>query len=360
MGDKGTAFKWKAAVAIIAGLLYINSLGGGLLFDDEGAINENLDVTDHSTPLSNLLENDFWGTPMSSHQSHKSWRPLTVASFRANHVYHGLDPKGYHAVNLILHVVASVLFIDVCDVIFLPNTGLSVAAGFLFAAHPIHTEAVAGVVGRAEELSAIFMMASFLLYVGSVHSCSSVGMIFKTFLAQTCVLVALLCKETGIAAIGVNTAYDCFLAYHKLYPGMKAQDEASKSKKDDSETSSDFEKHVSNYSLHLNQRTYRSCSPPKAKKSTSFAGHYGSLLFRIVLSTICGGLFLMKRLSLSTPPKFPYNSNPMAFADSRQTRVLSRLYIWALNLWLLLVPNSLCADWSSGSVPLVKRKHSQK
>ena len=113
-----------------------------LFFDDEGAIVENADVTNADSPLSDLLLNDFWGTPMTSSRSHKSWRPLTVLTLRINHNVHGLDEMGYHAVNVALHGVASFLFVSVCDVFFLASSpsSLSVAAGLLFAVHPIHTE----------------------------------------------------------------------------------------------------------------------------------------------------------------------------------------------------------------------------
>lgn len=42
--------------------------------------------------------------------SHKSYRPLTVLTFRANFWFHGLNPIGYHAINLGLHSIVSILF----------------------------------------------------------------------------------------------------------------------------------------------------------------------------------------------------------------------------------------------------------
>lgn len=43
-------------------------------------------------------------------QSHKSYRPLCVLTFRWNYFFHQLDPMGYHVVNVILHTVVSLLF----------------------------------------------------------------------------------------------------------------------------------------------------------------------------------------------------------------------------------------------------------
>ena len=45
-----------------------------------------------------------------------------------------------------------------------PRNAAAVISGLLFAVHPVHTEAVAGVVGRAEVLSAVFFFAALLSY----------------------------------------------------------------------------------------------------------------------------------------------------------------------------------------------------
>jgi hypothetical protein len=57
-----------------------------------------------------MLQADYWGTPLASNRSHKSYRPLTVFSFHLNHVMHGITPQGYHFVNIVLHGVATMLF----------------------------------------------------------------------------------------------------------------------------------------------------------------------------------------------------------------------------------------------------------
>lgn len=57
------------------------------------AIEENMDLRPE-TPLSRLMEHDFWGVPLRSNMSNKSFRPLTVLSFRINYAVHQLDPFG--------------------------------------------------------------------------------------------------------------------------------------------------------------------------------------------------------------------------------------------------------------------------
>lgn len=62
-------------------VVYCNALNCGFVFDDVSAIVDNKDLRPH-TPLWNLWTHDFWGTPMSREHSHKSYRPLTVLTFR--------------------------------------------------------------------------------------------------------------------------------------------------------------------------------------------------------------------------------------------------------------------------------------
>lgn len=64
--------------ALIVGMVaacYWNSLFCGFVFDDVSAILDNKDLHP-STPLRNLFQNDFWGTPMSessSRSASSSW-----------------------------------------------------------------------------------------------------------------------------------------------------------------------------------------------------------------------------------------------------------------------------------------------
>lgn len=73
-------------------------------------------------------------------RSHKSYRPLTVLTFRLNYLFSELSAASYHLLNVVLHAVVCVLFLRVCR-LFLDKT-FSLVAALLFAVHPIHTEAV--------------------------------------------------------------------------------------------------------------------------------------------------------------------------------------------------------------------------
>ena len=133
---------------------------------------------------------------------------------------------GYHALNVILHAIVCVLYHKmVSDLLkstnfpisnlsqqswwttFLINDTqefsiMSLMSTFLFAIHPIHTEAVTGVVGRAELLSSIFFILAILAYQqSSLPVRETSGKVFRWTPIAMFVLVpifvgcAMLCKE---------------------------------------------------------------------------------------------------------------------------------------------------------------------
>ncbi|KAJ8309666.1 hypothetical protein KUTeg_011531, partial [Tegillarca granosa] len=135
-------------VFIAAVLCFINSYNGAFVFDDSEAILSNNDLKP-STPLNDLFIHDFWGKKLDSKTSHKSYRPLTVLTFRIDR--------------------------DTGSYIF-TSTKASLISALLFAVHPIHTESVsyilcsklyvlvAGIVGRADLLCALLFILSFVTY----------------------------------------------------------------------------------------------------------------------------------------------------------------------------------------------------
>ena len=130
-------------VAALSLLVFLNSLNGDFVFDDHRAILTNDDLDVEKTTLWDLFVHDFWGGAMTRKESHKSYRPLTVVTFRyLNHYFSGLRPYSYHAVNVVLHAICSLLYLEVCRILLPGKEIWAVAAACLFAAHAIHTEAV--------------------------------------------------------------------------------------------------------------------------------------------------------------------------------------------------------------------------
>jgi hypothetical protein len=82
-------------------------------------------------------------------------------------------------------------------------------AGALFATHPIHTDAVCSIVGRAEVLSGLFVLLSFLVYASAVPKANSTSFSYLKIVVSILLAgTALFCKEQGITVIAVNAVYD--------------------------------------------------------------------------------------------------------------------------------------------------------
>ncbi|KAL0968642.1 hypothetical protein UPYG_G00269540 [Umbra pygmaea] len=308
---------WKE-ILLLTGLVlgcYWNSLSCGFVFDDVSAILDNKDLRP-ATPLRNLFLNDFWGTPMAEERSHKSYRPLTVLTFRLNYFFSELSAASYHLLNVGLHAVVCVLFL-IFSRLFLDRTS-SLIATLLFAVHPIHTEAVTGVVGRAELLSSIFLLAAFLAYTrskGADHS------IVWTPIAVTVVLVATatLCKEQGVTVIGICCVHEVFVTQGLTLPMLLDT---------------------------LLQVLRGKDGFPYAVLQTVLK------LIVLVVSTL---LLVIIRVQViqSQLPVFTRFDNPAAVSPT-PARQLTFNYLLPVNAWLLLNPSELCCDWTMGTIPLVE------
>ncbi|XP_022602005.1 transmembrane and TPR repeat-containing protein 3 isoform X3 [Seriola dumerili] len=308
---------WKE-ILLLTGLVvgcYWNSLSCGFVFDDVSAILDNKDLRP-STPLRNLFLNDFWGTPMAEERSHKSYRPLTVFTFRLNYLFSELSAASYHLFNVVLHGVVCVLFLRVCR-LFLDKTS-SLVAALLFAVHPIHTEAVTGVVGRAELLSSIFLLAAFLAYTKSTGADHS---IVWAPIALTVVLVAAatLCKEQGITVVGICCVHEVFVAQGFTLPMLLDT---------------------------LRQVLQGKDGFPYAVLQT---------LLKLIVLIISTLLLVIIRVQViqSQLPVFTRFDNPAAVSPT-PTRQLTFNYLLPVNAWLLLNPSELCCDWTMGTIPLVE------
>ncbi|XP_072164722.1 protein O-mannosyl-transferase TMTC1-like [Diadema setosum] len=151
-------------IAVVSFVLFSNTLYADFVHDDIFAIKNNKDVLP-STALWKVFQDDFWGKSMSDNTSHKSYRPLCILTFRLNYLVSGLQPFSYHLVNILLHSSVSVLFMYVCQHVIFQDITPAFISALLFAVHPIHCEAVAGVVGRADVLSCLMFLLSFLAFI---------------------------------------------------------------------------------------------------------------------------------------------------------------------------------------------------
>uniref|UniRef100_A0AAZ3NSG6 Dolichyl-phosphate-mannose--protein mannosyltransferase n=1 Tax=Oncorhynchus tshawytscha TaxID=74940 RepID=A0AAZ3NSG6_ONCTS len=211
-----------AVLLALCALCYSNSLHGEFVHDDVWAISNNPDVRPGSS-LQNIFTNDFWGKRMADNTSHKSYRPLCILTFKLNILLGGMTPLYFHVVNVCLHCAVTCLLMHTCDRCVFDDPRLAFLTALLFAVHPIHTEAVSGIVGRADVLACMLFLLAFLSYVRSVGVCGSgsadslpstvsVWALGASLLLGTC---AMLVKETGITVFGVCVLYDALVLCRK-------------------------------------------------------------------------------------------------------------------------------------------------
>lgn len=401
-------------------IAYVNSLRGDFIFDDHFAVTQNRDVLLHKVGRLEFLRNDFWGQPLTSTSSHKSYRPLTVFLFRCLGTIgrrslpgrstsdvapektdgSSLNSWPFHFANIMLHATATILVYWLTLIVararermasdimarepqgctikqdtltsssaqseakgtvlvastlrsraasrrlkqpahsdpsshthsgrpndspavgsikggstLLPDTvSEACIAAALFAWHPIHTEAVAGIVGLAEVLCAVLFLSALLLYVLAIenmHAASERARLSGLKLAACAAAIFVLscsatfAKELGVTVVVPMIMYDLLLAPH-----------------------------------------YRSTQ-------RRFAGLAlrGSLLASCVLMYVSLRHALMGGQQLVTI--FRRVENPIAYEEDRMTRMLSMGHLHASYAWLLVAPWRLSADYSHACIPLL-------
>jgi hypothetical protein len=318
-------------VLAVCAAFYADPVGleGALTYDDKGTILWNPTVTSEA-PWSDVWQKDFWGKDdLASPQSHKSWRPITTGSFKLNYLLSGYDTFWYHVVNVSLHALTSLAFLFVARAFLCGDSSaptrtrcVSLAAATVFAAHPVHSESVSNITGRAEVLSGLFYALGFLLFVWAWRPAAadgerpltSVGSWLLTFGTLVCTLCSLLSKEHGITMPIVCVAWD-FLILSQL----------------------SFADLVGFGGEQLPRRRL----PWLVRTVVLAIGTVAIALWRVSLN---GG----------SAPNLWHDQNPAAFAPERVTRALSFGWIHWLNVWLLVWPTWCCPDWSAKSIPLVR------
>ncbi|XP_037781150.1 protein O-mannosyl-transferase TMTC1-like [Penaeus monodon] len=276
-----------------------------------------------------------------------------------NHAMFGLRPLGFHLVNVLLHSCVCLLMTRLLLRLLRLPQGIVLSAGLLFATHPIHTEAVTGLVGRADVLASLFFLTAILTYhrateednmdpdeaegaggegggaweskrsfipTGSENGWGwggdGVGVAGggggdggrrgRGYAWRAGVLAGAgtLCKEHALTTLAVCAAWD--VIRHR--------------------------KHVRSLVR----------GHPAGK-------HLGALLRRLLLlAAMSVGILILRLWMLGgSSPAFSDQDNPASFSPSFVTRTLTFLYLPVFNTWLLLCPWTLSHDWQMGSVALV-------
>jgi len=159
-----------AAVALITFVVFLPSLDNDFNYDDDETILRN----EHYRGFG--AENLRWMFT-TFHVGH--YQPLTWVSLAADHALWGMNPRGYHTTNLILHSLSAALVFLISRLILKGLTSLTTggaavslgaaAAGLLFALHPLRVESVAWITERRDVLSSCLLLACVWMYLHALQ-----------------------------------------------------------------------------------------------------------------------------------------------------------------------------------------------
>ena len=141
---------------------YSNSFHGAILFDDVGVLLQDpriRAVTAHN--MGSILTEGYWHINPDS----GLYRPVTTLSYLLNYAVFddGPDPAGYHWINFLLHGV-NVSLVYALGITIFAQPSLALALAAIWGLHPVLTESVTNIVGRADLLAAFGVLAGLLCY----------------------------------------------------------------------------------------------------------------------------------------------------------------------------------------------------
>src|SRR5712691_7632625 len=172
------------AVALCAVVVYLGALWNRFAFDD----------------LPIVLWNSLFGRPGAWWRAFGAsywppelgggmYRPLTISTYALDWLVGRI--AWFHAANLLWHAGASVALAAIAR--RWSGERAALAAGLVFAVHPVHVEAVANIVGRAEVMAALFVLLA--VYAALAHD--------SLWWSAAALAAGLLSKENAVVAPGL-------------------------------------------------------------------------------------------------------------------------------------------------------------
>ncbi len=183
-------------------VVYFNSLNNGFIWDDYDLVRDNVYVKRWSSlPL--VFSTDV---AAGGGRQYNFYRPLQMLTYFSDYSLWKLNSVGYHLTNVVLHVLAALTLFWLVVLLF-GNPFLSLVTALLFVVHPVHTEAVAYVSGRADSLAAIFLLLSLVFYHHNFRSDKPI------FFVAACLsyVLALLSRENVLILPALLLLYHYFI-----------------------------------------------------------------------------------------------------------------------------------------------------
>ncbi len=217
-------------VAVVCVLVNLGALRPGFIHDDHRIIEQN-GLTGDLRHVPEIFRSGYWST--GDVQVPNLYRPVTILSFAIGRTVHGLRPLGFRLVDLLLHTLNALLVFLLAQRL-LPRTGSAggaaldapLLAALLFAVHPVHTEVLGEIVGRAELLAAAFALGSVLVFLRArdAEGAEDRAVIRPGLAAVSLALFALgfLSKENAVVVPGLLLLADLWVVRRRPAWGFHA------------------------------------------------------------------------------------------------------------------------------------------
>lgn len=180
-----------AIIAALSALIYLPSVFGGFMWDDEDIITGDGVIHGQASPV-RVFSPEYWKRDFPGAESR--YRPMRSLLLMAQWRAFGSSPAGYHAVNLLLNSLASCLALWLAWLL-LKDPDKAFAAALIFALHPVHVESVAWL----KNVTDILMFIFSVLAAGAVlRSREGAGGKSPAPLAAALFLLALFSKENAV------------------------------------------------------------------------------------------------------------------------------------------------------------------
>jgi tetratricopeptide (TPR) repeat protein len=188
-------------IVVVGVMAYVNTFGNPFIFDDAYVASMRLEL------IRNFLE---WFNP----------RSLVNLTFYFNHLLDGKNPAGFHAVNLVIHILAALLLYGLVrrtlalrlDVGWTPAMacGMATVSALLWMIHPLQTESVTYICQRYESLMGLMFLLTLYGFVRAADSDRPVPWLIVS--AASCWL-GMETKEVMVVAPLLVGVYDyCFVS----------------------------------------------------------------------------------------------------------------------------------------------------
>ena len=193
--------RWRAAIILLAGtIVYAGGLSGPFVLDDFVSIVDNPQIREWSNPEAVLFPRRELPT---------AGRPLVNVSFAVNYAIGGLEPLGYHLVNLAFHLLSGLLVFGIVRRTLHAPVNLGFAAALLWTLHPLNTEAVNYLTQRTELMMAFFYL---LTLYASIRAVGSRTRAWSTVAVVSC-FAGMACKESMVTAPLIVILYDIVFVF---------------------------------------------------------------------------------------------------------------------------------------------------